>query len=95
MAENDVFRLQVPVDASSVKDFKPDRCVKVIAYGSQGPTLEQTVKFDDKGKGTASFSFKQNPGSLKVALGPDNASSEDLKHMQTIFASVPASSWQG
>ena len=92
---SDVFSLQVPLDASSVKGFKPDRTVKVIAYGGLEPTVEQMVKLDERGKGSAKFSFKQHPGSLKVALGPDNATSTDLQHMQTISTNVPASAWQG
>jgi hypothetical protein len=95
MADKDVFRLQVPLDASGVKGFSTDRVVKAIAYGSSGPTLEHTVKFDANGKGTASFTFERNPGSLTVAVGPDSASSEDLKHLQTISVAVSASSWQG
>jgi hypothetical protein len=95
MADKDVFRLEVPLDASSVKGFTTDREVKAVAYGSSGPTLEQTVKFDQSAKGSATFNFERNPGSLTIALGPNTASSEDLKHLQTISVSVAASSWQG
>jgi hypothetical protein len=89
------FNLEVPLDASSVKEFKPDRAVKVVAYGSHGLVLEQLVKLDDKGQGRASFSFKQDPGSLRLALGPDTASAESLKNLQTIAVNVPAAEWKG
>lgn len=93
MPKNMGFKLEVPLDASQVKDFKPDRALKVIAYG-RAKTLEETVKLDAKGKGSVSFNFSEAPGSLKVALGPGNASAEDLKHLQTISVDVPASKWR-
>ncbi len=31
--ESGNFRLQIPLDASGIKDFKPDRAVKVVAFG--------------------------------------------------------------
>ena len=35
MAEKGKFRLEVPLDASGIKDFKPERPVKVVAYDRQ------------------------------------------------------------
>jgi len=93
MADKIAYRLEVPLDASSIKNFKPDRAVKVIAYGAKA-NGEATVRLDAKGKGAASFSFKEPPGSLKVALGPETASVDDLKHLQTIAVDVPASRWR-
>ncbi len=94
MHEGNGFKLEVPLDASQVRDFKPDRPVKVIAYGSKGKTQEETVSLNEEGRGTASFYFPERPGLLSVALGPANASAEDLKHLQTISLNVPASFWQ-
>jgi hypothetical protein len=94
MFEGHEYRLEVPLDASQIPDFKPDRPVKVIACGSRGETHEQTVTLDSGGKGATHFGFKEKPGVLKVALGPENASAEDLKHLQTIAVTVPASSWR-
>jgi hypothetical protein len=91
---NEKFKLEVPLNASQVKGFKPDRAVKAIAYGSKGAAAEQVVKLDASGKGTASFTFGENPGSLKVALGPEKASAADLQHMQTISVTVPSSAWR-
>ena len=33
------FVLEVPLDASGIKDFKPDRPVKVVAYNRSGALL--------------------------------------------------------
>ena len=94
MHEHKGFRLEVPLDASQVRGFKPEHALKVIAYGGK-TTLEETVKLDAEGKGSAHFTFSEAPGSLKVALGPENASAEDLKRLQTLSVDVPASKWRG
>jgi hypothetical protein len=92
MAENKGFRLEVPLDASQVKHLKPERPVKVIAYG-KGVTREAIAKLDAEGKGTVAFTFDEPPGTLNVAVGPENASAQDLKNLQTISVNVPASRW--
>ena len=94
MSEGHEFLLEVPIDASQVSDFKPDRAVKVVAYSKQGEAQERSVKLNAEGKGTVTFGFQQAPGSLQVALGPETASATDLQHLQTISVSVPASSWR-
>ncbi len=94
MAEAKEFLLEVPLDASKVSDFKPDRAVKVVVYSKQGKPQEQLVKLNAQGKGSVTFNFSKNPGSLQIALGPETASAEDLQHLQTISVNVPASSWR-
>jgi hypothetical protein len=92
MAENIEFRLEVPLDASQVKGFNLDRALKVIAYGKR-LTVAGTAKLDAQGKGGVAFVFREAPGSLKVLVGPENVSPEDLKHLQTLSVDVPASKW--
>jgi hypothetical protein len=87
------FKLEVPLDASGVKGFKPDRAVKVIAYGQTGHASEQTVRLDEKGKGNAILTFSEPPGGLRVVVGPENASAEQLKGLQTIGVNVSARQW--
>src|SRR5580692_5497621 len=94
MAEAREFLLEVPLDASKVSDFKPDRAVKVMVYKKQGQPQEQLAKLNAQGKGSVTFSFPKNPGSLQVALGPEKASAADLQNLQTISVNVPASSWR-
>jgi hypothetical protein len=88
------FLLEVPLDASKVSDFKPDRPVKVVVVSKQGETQDQLVNLNESGKGTASFRFAEAPGSLQVLMGPETASAADLQNLQTISVAVPASSWR-
>ncbi len=66
MAEQKEFLLEVPLDASQVSDFKPDRPVKVAVYSKQGQPQEQSVKLNAEGKGSATFRFPKN---RRVAAG--------------------------
>ncbi len=88
------FTLEVPLDASKVSDFRPDRPVKVVVVNKRGETQDRLVNLDEAGKGTASFSFSDAPGSLQVLMGPETASAADLQRLQTISVGVPASSWR-
>ena len=45
------FELEIPLDASKIEDFTPDRQVKVAVQDSQGTIQAQIVRFDGKGKG--------------------------------------------
>lgn len=94
MVESKEYLLEIPLDASQVSGFKPDRAVKVVAYNKQGTVHERTVKLNSDGKGTVSFGFREAPGALQVAMGPETASAKDLQHLQTISMSVPATSWR-
>jgi hypothetical protein len=94
-SKNGEFRLHVPLDASGVKDFKPDRTVKAVAFDARGHVKEETVKFDKDGKGKASFTISETPGRLRVVVGPPNASAEQLKGLQTIAVDVSAGQWAG
>lgn len=87
------FRLEIPLDASSVQDFKPEKPVKVVILLSDNSTIEQIVKLDEKGRGAAAFSFAQNPGSLRVLVGPDDAAADEMVGLQTINVDVPGRGW--
>lgn len=94
--ERDVtYRLEVPLDASCIKDFKPDRALKVVAYGPAGRAQERTVKLDNSGGGRAAFTFSEPPGRLRVVVGPENASAEQMKGLQTIGMDVSPRRWAG
>ena len=47
--ETGEFRLDVPLDASGIEDFKPEQPVKVLALAGDRPLASQTVKLDAKG----------------------------------------------
>ena len=54
------YRLQVPLDASSVQDFKPDRAVKVVAFDTKGRAYEDSSSSTAKGQGTASLAIEEH-----------------------------------
>ena len=87
------YRLQIPLDASGVQDFKPDRAVKVVAYDAKGRAYEDLVKLDAKGFGTASLAIEQLSGNLHVVVGPESASADQLKNLQTITVDVGRRQW--
>src|SRR5215469_1855256 len=87
------FRLEIPLDASSVENFKPDQPVKVLVQDAKGTRHSQLVVLNAKGHGTAQFAFKQHPGGLRVILGPHNATDEQLTGLQTIGIDVAARQW--
>ncbi len=83
--------LVVPLDASSVTDFKPERGLKVALVGAEGTTLmSQQVVLDDKGQGEAKFALQEAPGELRVLVGPDDASDDEIVGLQTLGVSVSA-----
>jgi hypothetical protein len=94
LAEQQFF-LQIPLDASSIEDRLPNQVVKVVVQGQSrdGQTMEQVVKFDQKGMGTAEFTFKENPGQLRVAIGPQDASAEDVMGLQTVAFNISPRQW--
>jgi hypothetical protein len=90
------YTLTVRLDASGVKDRESDRGVKVVAYRAGGrEATEQRVTFNAAGEARASFSFEQLPGQVRVIVGPESATTEQLRGLQTIAVDVPARRWAG
>lgn len=94
-ADTGPLRLEIPLDASGVDGFKPDLAIKVVVQDPQGALQSHQVKLDPKGTGRASFAFSAAPGSLRVAVGPADATDEELFGLQTIQFEVPARRWPG
>ena len=82
------FKLDIPLDASQVEEFKPEQELKVLVQQSDGSQQVQTVRLNAKGQGSAAFTFAEQPGSLQVVVGPGTASDEELLGMQTISLAV-------
>lgn len=95
MLSGSSFVLRIPVDASRVPEFTPDRLVKVLVWNQHGCIQHQVVTFSPERKGMAVFTFDRAPESLRVALGPETATVAELQHLQTVSTSVPASRWAG
>jgi len=89
------FKLTVPLDASAVEHFKPEKAVKVVVRDGKGGLQSQTAKLDEKGHGNAAFTFSGNPGAVRVVAGPEDASDQDMMRLQTIGVDVAASHWHG
>jgi hypothetical protein len=95
MAQSRKFTLEVPLDASAVKDFKPERPVKVVAYNHLGKAVSSSeARLDAKGHGSATLAFDENPGAVQVAVGPASASDEELRGLQTISLNVPSTQFR-
>ncbi len=89
------FKLSVPLDASGVEDFDPERPVKVVAKGLLGgETYSQTVTLDKKGVGAATFYFTKKPGNMRVMVGPPDASDEEMEGLQTIGFNLKPQTWK-
>jgi hypothetical protein len=89
------FRLTVPLDASAVEGFKPDKAVKVVVRDGKGGLHSQMAKLDEKGQGAAKFTFSGNPGTARVVLGPEDASDKEMMGLQTIAVDIAAGHWKG
>jgi hypothetical protein len=86
--------ISIPLDASGVEGFEPGP-VKVALVGSRGTIQSQIVKLDGKGQGAATFSLKQATGTLRVLVGPEDASDEELPQLQTISREISARALRG
>jgi hypothetical protein len=87
------FHLQVPLDASQVPGFKPERQVKVVARDGKGALHSRLVALDQGGRGVAAFSFAENPGDLDLALGPEEMADDRVHGLRTLTARVLAREW--
>jgi hypothetical protein len=87
------WKLEIPFDASGVKDFKPDQPIKVLVQGAKGPLASTLIDLDHKGHGLATFNFSEPPGGIRVIVGPHDATDDELTGLNTIGADVPARRW--
>jgi len=88
------FTLEVPLDAAGIDGFEA-RELKVVAQDRNGAMTGSTVKLDANGKGTARLAFDDHPGAVRVIVGPDDASDEELSGLQTLTVDVPPRRWAG
>jgi hypothetical protein len=87
------FVLRVPIDVSRVPDFSPGRRISALAWNREGYQQRQMVSFEKKGTVTVTFELERAPDSLEVALGPEDATPFELRHLQTASVAVPRSAW--
>ena len=89
------YSLEVPLDASSIEDFKPDQPVKVVVQDQNGGLHSSKVALDAKGHGSATFSFAEHPGSARIMVGPHDATEEEMVGLQTIVRDLRVREWSG
>ena len=87
------YKLDVPLDASRVEGFDPRLKLKVLARDAKRAVGSAIVKFDERGKATASMTFEELPGPLRVLVGPADASDEELVGLQTLSVDVSLRQW--
>ena len=93
MPENNKFKLKIPVDASKVEEFKPGQIVKVGIQQQDGSTQVEKLQLNETGLGSVTYTFPKHPGSLRVVVGPSNASDEELFGLQTLNVQLSARQW--
>jgi hypothetical protein len=82
------FELIVPLDASGIDN--PTRPVKVAVFDSKGEAKEHIVHLRESKTPAVAFTFEGQPGRLRVVVGPENASLDDLRNLQTLSRDVSA-----
>jgi hypothetical protein len=94
MATNEgIYKFEIPLDATGIKDFNPEQPVKVAVQNRKGIVSSQIATFDARGRGVAIFKFPANPGALRIVVGPGDASEEELVGLQTINFELTARQW--
>lgn len=94
MATAGKFKLDVPLDASQVKGFKPEKPVKVVVLTGEGrPLASKLVELNAKGLGQASFGFERSPGAVRVMVGPGDVADDEIGGLQTLNVAVAARAW--
>jgi hypothetical protein len=87
------YKIEIPLDASGVQNLSSERGVKVAVFDGKGKAQEQTVRFDSKGAARVAFTLAERPTRLRVVVGPENATAEQLKGLQTLSADVSLRQW--
>lgn len=87
------FRLTIPLDAAESDVSEAEVKIKLAIRDRTGKTQEAGVEFDKQGNAVAQFAFDEHPGPLGVAVGPADASAEELFAMQTLQQTVSSRQW--
>jgi len=83
------FTLNVPVDAGSIADDGEAQELRVAVQKQDGSFESQTLTVEPGRSVTASFSFDESPGGVRVLVGPAKASAQELAKIQTVAVDVP------
>jgi hypothetical protein len=96
-AGREAVRLVVPLDASAIEGFEPDKPIRVLAVDAADQPLaeSQVAKFDAKGQAVVTFKLVRRAGSVRVVVGPGEATDEELAGLQTLSVDIPGRRWGG
>ncbi len=87
------YSLEIPLDASKIEDVGSGQEIKVVAKDREGNLTAQTVKIGRSKKAVATLRFEKRPGPLHVAVGPADATDQELQGLQTLTVRVPTRQW--
>ena len=86
------FVLDVPLDASRIEGAG-DQPLKVVGRAKDGSVVSTLVVLGADGRGSATLRFDTAPGAVQVAVGPQDATDEELLAAETIGARIPTVAW--
>ncbi len=87
------FYLAVPLDASEVEEFDPEKKLKVVLRDKKGKNYSKIITMGKDAKEIVRFEFDQNPGALQLMVGPDDVDDEEMYGLDTLTLSIPLSQW--
>ncbi len=87
------YVLEVPLDATAIGKGEAQE-LRVVAIGKGGTAAMETVTVRAGGQQSVALSFAEQPGALRVLVGPASASDEELTQSQTIAVDVPGRVWK-
>jgi hypothetical protein len=94
MSRSSGYSLEVTLDAKQIEDRKADQPLQVVVQDVKGMLHTSPITITTKDHRSAvSFSFTEHPGSLRVLVGPADATPEEMVGLQTIAVDVPARQW--
>lgn len=88
------FRLTVPLDASGIEGVDTEQGIKVALVGGDGVLQSKRLHLDEDATGSAVFDFKDNPGPLRVIVGPGDADDHEIVGLQTLTTDIRAVDWE-
>ncbi|MGH9383440.1 MAG: carboxypeptidase-like regulatory domain-containing protein [Vicinamibacterales bacterium] len=88
-------RVTVPLDASGIAEFDPKYPVKVVVAAGGKPVASETVSLDKKGQGKASVNVDGDARGLSVAVGPADATDDEILGLQTLAVDIPLRRFRG
>lgn len=86
------YQLVVTLDASQIADRKGDHTLQVVVQDTK-ELHSARAAIGANGSGSATFKFAGPPGTLRVLVGPHDATPEEMIGLQTVTIDVPRRLW--